>query len=291
MTFLLAALASLVLLLAELPAEAATGAIAPSSACGKAFMLDTTKSPEDHLHCLSTLKKQDKKLRLFKDRDLDQMISAVYKRAMLTGSSAGADTIRILVEEGKRRHPRDHSADDLIFGTLLAAGRVEDAEKAPFESAPVIPRQPLSPSAVSDGQPRYWAIEEKPFKLVERQVDLRHGNHIVVYAAPGCHFCEIASQDIAKDALLGDLFKQQSIWINIPDSNYAVDYYQSWKLDKYSYPMNIIFDRTGWPSRHLGATPYFFLMKDGQVVGTLLGWQESSMTKLVKLLSEHQLLN
>ncbi|MEK8030883.1 hypothetical protein AACH06_08670 [Ideonella sp. DXS29W] len=291
MKSLLAVIAAVIYLLYGLPVEAATAEAAPTSVCSKAFMLATDKTPEEHLHCLSSLKKQDKKLRLFKDRDLDQMISAVYKRSMLTGSSADADTMRILVEEGKRRHPRDHSADDLIFGTLLAAGRVEDAEKAPFEHAPTISREPLPPSALISGHSRYWAIEEDPFKLVEGQVDLRSGIHVVVYAAPGCHFCEAASQDIAKNEALGALFRSRSIWINVPNSNYAVDYYQTWQIDKYSYPMNIVFDRSGWPSRNLGATPYFFLMKDGQVVGTLLGWQEGSMTKLVKLLSENQLLN
>jgi len=287
MKALLAVLTGLILLLPGVSAAAA----APTAVCGKAFMLDTTREPENQLHCLSILSKQDKKLRLFTTKELDQIISAVYKRSMLTGSSADADTIRILVVEEKRRHPRDHSADDLIFGTLLAAGRVEDAEKAPFEHAPAIPREPLPPSALSDGHARYWAIEKNPFRLVERQLDLLSGPHIVIYAAPGCHFCEAASQDIAKNETLDALFKSRSIWINVPNSNYAVDYYQSWQIDKYTYPMNVIFDRSGWPSRHLGATPYFILMKEGQVVDTMLGWQEGSMTKLVKLLSEHHLLN
>lgn len=291
MKHLLAVAAATILLLPGLSVEAVALAATPSAGCGKAFMLDTARAPEDHLHCLSALKKQDQKLRLFKDKDLDQIVSAVYKRSMLTGNRADADTMRILVEEGRRRHPRDHSADDLIFGTLLAAGRVEDAERAPFERAPAIPREPLPLSALNDGYSRYWAIEDDPFKLIERQIDLLSGIHIVVYAAPGCHFCEAASQDISKDSKVSTLFKSRSIWINIPNSNYAADYYQTWQIGKYSYPMNIVFDRSGWPSRQLGATPYFILMKDGQVVGTMLGWQDGSMTKLVELLSDHHLLD
>lgn len=273
------ALSLAVLLVTLLPAF-------PASAEGvdcKKKLLEAGYSPADQLHCVSLLAERGQLASALKTADLKRLISKVYERVMVKGDRDDAQTFRLLVAEEKRRDARDRVHDETVFGAFLAVGDVEAAEGAPYAKAPVIRR--VSLAAPTDPKwSRMWEVKSSPTQLVEKAVDLTRGVHIVVYTSPGCGFCQAASQAIASEPSTRKIFLARSHWINIPDANYSEAFYASWSEAKYTFPTSVVFDRKGWPERRIPATPYFFFVRDGQVVGELIGWFDGSPAKLRAIL-------
>jgi hypothetical protein len=260
---------------------AALASDANAATCTTDFLLEASNAPAAQLQCLSTLK-YAKELSRFRGKEIDEMLNLVYVRSVLKGDPADADMARILVEEFKRRSPRNRKYDDMVFSTLLSVGRIQEAERAPFKRAPLIPRRPLS-APVAEGAVRYWEVQYEPVELVEKSANLQLGSHIVVYSAPGCHFCGQAVKAISADPALDGVFKTQSFWVEVPNVNYAPTYYRYWKRVS-PMPMGIVLDRKGWPERKIAATPYFILLKDGRVTGEVIGWGIDQREKLAQLL-------
>lgn len=279
-------LGATLLCLGLLPSAEATGAaVTDGSTCGLPFLLDASRAADSQLQCLQQME-ADGRLRKLSRRDIDRVSSALYPRKGTRGDSADADITLLLVRELKRRRPGDASRDDSVFGALMLAGRVEEAERLPYAQSLRIRREPLAQSP-PEGWARYWTVVEKPLRLVEGSVDLRVGRHVVVYTSPGCGFCQQAARAIAADPLLDSVFKAHSLWIHVPDSNYGPDFFlKEWPQEEYSFPTRVIFDRAGWPVRRIPATPVFFFIRDGQVVAETLGWYRDSLSKMARQLAE-----
>ena len=253
-------------------------------ACDFGYLQDAAQPAVDQLHCLQKLK-SDHRLASVSRKDIDKVLSALFPRLHLNGDSADADITILLADELKRRRPADASRDDSVFGALMATGRVDEAERLPYAKKLLIPRQPLATAPAPDAV-KFWTVQETPLTLVEEAVDLDVGRHVVVYTSPGCGFCQMAAKELAADPLLGTVFKAQSLWIHTPNGNYGPDFFREWPLKQYSFPTRVVFDRHGWPQRRIPATPVFFFMEDGRVVGETLGWYKDSLSKMARQMAE-----
>ncbi len=266
------------------PACQAAASEPPARACGLDYLLDASQAASRQLQCLQDLK-ADRRLGAISKKDIDRVFGALYPRLHLNGDSADADITILLADELKRRRPADASRDDSVFGALMATGRVEEAERLPYAKKLLIPREPLARAPAATAV-RYWTVQEQPLRLVEQSTDLNVGRHVVVYSSPGCGFCQAAAKDITADPLLSSVFKAQSLWVHLPDVNYGPEFFREWPLKTFTFPTQVVFDRKGWPQRHIPATPVFFFIEDGRVVGETLGWYKDSIPKLARQMAE-----
>lgn len=276
MNQLLRSIAAALMLVALAPAHAAD--------CDLASLKDAAQPAADQLKCLQRMK-ADKRLAAMSRKDIDKVIGALYQRLHVRGDPADADITILLAEEIHRRRPADTSNDDLVFGALMATGRVEEAERLPYAKNLLIPREPLVKPA-APGSVRLWTVQDNPLRLVETTADLNVGRHIVVYTSPGCGFCQSAAKKLSADPLLGETFRARSLWVHLPNANYGPGFFREWPLKTYAFPTHVILDRAGWPRQDMAATPEFLFIEDGKVVARSLGWYKDSLSRMARQVAE-----
>jgi len=129
------------------------------------------------------------------------------------------------------------------------------------------------------------ALERTPWDLAPTQ--------ILVVA--GCHFSRDAAEDIARDPVLGPVFKSHAHWLMLPPGQEDPGSVREWNRSFPDAPALQIVDRSEWPILPAGwRMPTFLVVHNGKVVEHIIGWPRdpaSNRQALVEALARHGLLN
>lgn len=254
-----------------------------SSSCSEWRFGDHQSSIAAQLNCLQTLPKAS--LAGIGEAELRFEINYHYEQIALHGDRATAEILRVLVNERERRQPAGTAPSTTIYQALLSSGSFAEAEQERREKHLDVPELPPSRfrhlKAIAPHEASYWSFDSTGKSMIESSIDLRTGPHIVVYSAPGCHFCPIIAKDLAADPQLLALFKAHSIWIGTPDGGFSANYYSEWNSAHPELPIHVIFSHKNWPRQRIPATPDLYFLKDGKQVGEILGWMDGSNQKLL----------
>lgn len=113
------------------------------------------------------------------------------------------------------------------------------------------------------------------------QLDLDHGEALVVVATPQCGFCEQAIQVIAGDPVLREALAGAH-WIAPPEDLLAYPDISEWNRRYEFAQISVAFDAGGFGEIELVQTPVFYRVRDGKVVDRVVGWDKAKQPAALK---------
>jgi hypothetical protein len=173
---------------------------------------------------------------------------------------------------------------------LLAARRFDKAarfgEAHPEAGLAPLPRF-VDAGNVAAGQPSVW--RDAGDGRFER-VGLDLGPTRVLVMA-GCHFSDDAAREIAADPVLGPAFRAHASWLGMPPGSEDPADVAEWNREHPQAPMLTLYDRDEWPMFPKWRMPSFHVMRDGKIIGTVVGWKPADARgALIAMLRENGLL-
>jgi hypothetical protein len=112
-----------------------------------------------------------------------------------------------------------------------------------------------------------------------------------VLVMAGCHFSDDAARGIAADPVLGPAFRAHATWLGQPPGAEDPADVAEWNRAHPQAPMLTLYDRAEWPMFPVWRMPVFYVVRNGTVVGTVVGWKPTdARDALVALLRENGLL-
>jgi hypothetical protein len=173
---------------------------------------------------------------------------------------------------------------------LLAARRFDEAarfgEAHPEAELAPLPRF-VDAGNVASGQPSAWR-DAGDGRFERIGLDLGPAQ---VRVMAGCHFSGDAAQGIAVDPVLGPAFRAHATWLGQPPGAEDPADVAEWNRRHPQAPMLTLYDRAEWPMFPEWRTPVFYVVRNGRVVGTVVGWKPADARgALVALLRENGLL-
>lgn len=260
------------------------GAAAASAQCAAAFIADGARLAMARLRCLRATLTIGPWL---DDVRLDEVERAAWAAVHDTGDADAAAIVMLAAAERRARDPGRTYRLRPDYEVLLATGQWERAAAiSPFGGDPDRTLVAALPEgAPQAGQAVYWQLDHVQRRAVARAVDLTQGRRVVVYAAPGCGFCVAAVRAIAADPHLHALMREHSLWISVPDINFRWTDFERWNANAPGMPLHLLRERRQWPQRRFSATPWFYLVEDGQVVDEHLGWLDDGPQRLRAMLA------
>jgi hypothetical protein len=173
---------------------------------------------------------------------------------------------------------------------LLAARRFDDA--ASFGAAhPQAEFAPLprfvDAGNIAPGQRSVWRdTGDGRFERVA--MDLAPAQVLVM---AGCHFSGDAAREIAADPVLGPAFRAHATWLGQPPGAEDPDAVAEWNRVHPQAPMLTLYDRAEWPMFPEWRMPTFYVVRDGKVLGSVIGWKPADARgTLIGLLRDNGLL-
>lgn len=169
------------------------------------------------------------------------------------------------------------------FTALLRYRRFEQAdemrERHPSHEFPSLPK---FTDFQSEG-PSIIRIIEQPEVAFERHaVHLPDSRAIVVISAAGCQFSRRAIQAIQADPYLRQAFSG-SLWMTPPDDLTQYHRIIDWN-EKYSdiAELTVVYAPQEFPLFDMQQSPTFYFLNDGEIVETMIGWDDSIQPALVE---------
>jgi hypothetical protein len=112
-----------------------------------------------------------------------------------------------------------------------------------------------------------------------------------VLVLAGCHFSEDAAREIAADPVLGPAFRAHATWLGMPPGSEDPADVVEWNRAHPQAPMLTLYDRADWPMFPIWRMPSFYVLRDGKVLGSVVGWKPAgARDELIALLRENWLL-
>jgi hypothetical protein len=217
----------------------------------------------------------------------DALYTALRFLAFAGGSRSSEDDVASMklvakeLDARKALRPADRRE---IEDVLLRNGHLAEAEAA-RQFVPSRRNQPVPTGLalnrdVSPGEPRAWRWDAASNVLSEQAFDLNHGAHVVVISSFGCEFCEAFASALPQEPGLARAFAQHGIWITRPDQSWQLETAQNWNRRHPSVSLLTAFDLAGWPHPDRWSTPWFYFVRDGQVMKLVRGYRPEAMQEL-----------
>lgn len=137
------------------------------------------------------------------------------------------------------------------------------------------------------GRPSLWRLNTAGDVLARQPVDT---GPLQVMVLAGCHFAADAASDIVADPVLGPVFRAHARWLSLPPGQEDTQALHDWNRAHPQAQMEMLYDRSEWPMFTHWRMPTFYVIRHGQVLGSLSGWSPSSRAELVTLLRRTGLL-
>lgn len=234
---------------------------------------------------------QPTRLRAANDYDL----RLLYRAAVLanyyapdpTAADAMARTLDAMDARGIATPDETGEARD----ALLAAHRFDAARRFTQEHAaahlPPLPRFQGADADLGD-RPSLWRYDGSSDTMTRVPVDLAP---LQILVLAGCHFSVDAANDITADPLLGPMFRQHARWLSLPPGPEDLQAVRDWNHDRPNAPMEMLYARDEWSMFSRWAMPTFYVVQDGKVVGSVIGWSPTSRDELTALLRRTGLMS
>jgi hypothetical protein len=119
------------------------------------------------------------------------------------------------------------------------------------------------------GRATVWRLDEAGQQLTRAAVNLAP---LQIIVTAGCHFSEDAARDISQDELLGPVFAQRAQWLVLAPGHESIDAARDWNRELPHTPIAMIYDREEWSALPHWRMPTFFIIRDGKVIDSAIGW-------------------
>jgi hypothetical protein len=135
-----------------------------------------------------------------------------------------------------------------------------------------------------DAAPSIWRVEDDGASVVRRSVAVDTVVQVVIVGSPWCGFSRKAVAAIEGDPALAERVRTQAIWIIpqgiVPDFSEIA----AWNRDHPVARMVLVHARREWPQIPTWETPGFYVLRDGAVAASLLGWPDAAQAGRLRAL-------
>jgi hypothetical protein len=140
--------------------------------------------------------------------------------------------------------------------------------------------------------PAEWVIDAMGQSATLQNVDLSKDWLVVVVSHPKCHFSSRAALDISADLSLANLLVGRMKWITPQEDTFDAAEIAEWNNRNPLARTTIVHKRSAWPIENFTTTPYFYFLKNGQVIDKFEGWPKGgNKEKLIAALGRLGLSN
>lgn len=227
----------------------------------------------------------EESVRRMGNEDVKILFRAASLMAFYQSSKTYRNDMRVALEVMDARGIAAEQDFKDMFGELLKDREFAEARtfrrKHPSLHLPRVPEFRDRTASETQG-PTALNIDDEKFQLVRTSLDISHGAHVIVIGHPKCQFCQAAIRDISKDPDFAEVFFLHSRWLAPPERELNIDAFQQWNRNHPHVKMEMIYSRDEWPGFAIGATPTFYFLRDGKVVGKVSGWPKEGHLKELK---------
>lgn len=216
----------------------------------------------------------------------DAMLASFYRT-----DPYAVDAMQASLAELEHRGAAKREELARMRNALLSARRFDDATKFgashPKAGLAPLPRF-VDAGNIASGQPSAWR-EAGDGRFERVGLDLGPAQVLVM---AGCHFSDDAAREISADPVLGPAFRAHATWLGLPPGPEDPADVAEWNRAHPQAPMLTLYDRAEWPMFPQWRMPSFFVVRDGRVVGTVIGWKPAdARDALVALMRKNGLLS
>lgn len=233
------------------------------------------------------------KLKRSDDHDLQLLSRAAETTAMTSLQPRHVDAFRNTLQERDRRRQATASDVETMQRLLLATHRYDDAKRLSedYPDAHLAPLPIFRDSLGASGdRATVWELDGNGTHLTRAVVDLAPTQ---VWVTASCHFSQDAAQDISADPVLAPVFKRHARWMTLPPGSERIDLARDWNRRFPNAQVAMAYDQREWPMLPSWETPVFYIIRDGRVIDSVIGWTRNpaeSRQPLIDALSRAGLL-
>ncbi len=217
-------------------------------------------------------------LRKIDDHDLRLLWRAANQSANWSAQSAHTDTALAIFTERDRRGLVDPNDIRAVRNLLLAARRFDAARQVTemHPDAGLAPLPVFHDSIAADRQQATaWQLDNSGKLLTRTAIDLSP-TQILVTA--GCHFSIDAAEDISSDPVLGPIFAAHAHWLVQAPGIEDIEAVHEWNRRFPDARVNMIHDPGEWRIFPTWSMPAFYIVRNGKVMESVVGWPRSPAT-------------
>jgi len=224
------------------------------------------------------------------NEDLNFVYQAAYLAGFYSGKRAHLDIMRDVISELERRKVANDAQRALLYRTFIGMRLFKEAsDYSSVHPSMEVERPPILPSNHDEQlqSPIVYEVGVDGRSLLPRHVELEKGVQLVVVAHPLCAFSRRAMEQLAIDVEISPIIARHATWIAPVDQRLHLDVVSAWNHGHPLTPIVIARYRNDWPLFDNWATPQFYLLKDGELLGHLSGWpKEGNRAALMDLLGK-----
>lgn len=227
------------------------------------------------------------------DADLPFIYRAAELVEFYVGNSSYLDDMRGTLQELERRKIATDDQRASFYRALIGLRRFKTAGDylATHPSLQVEPVPKIGLLNQDLKRPVVYAVADGGRSLQPRYVDIDQGINLIVVSHPLCAFSRRAMEALAVEEELRPVL-QHVIWLAPVDQRLYLDVVSAWNREHPTTPIVLARHRSDWPMFEDWATPHFYLLRDGKLVGDFAGWpREGNREQLVQLLTKGGLLS
>lgn len=229
------------------------------------------------------------------DKDLSFLVRAAELAEAYSFSHSDLGQLKLALNELERRGVATDDDRLSLYKALVSLREFSEARKL-IREHPTIKAEPI-PSVVSDISEgtvgaTFYTVAEERLEIRRRPAKVATGTHLIIVSHPLCGFSRAAMETFVADPLLSTPIKRYAIWLAPVDRAIYFDEVQKWNRSHPETQVVIAHSRTEWPFITEWATPNFYLVRDGKLIGHMTGWPKdgSSRDELIALLRKGSLL-
>jgi len=222
------------------------------------------------------------------DKSAAELDEALHAAETVTFYTLSRETAARAMEalhalEGRHAATPGHYAR--AFRALMLSGQLEAADALarahPDAGIAPLPDHHDDPSYVP-GAPAVWALSDDGGQLTRQGVPIDHGLHLVVVSHPLCHFSRNATDAIAKDPMLARVFAEHGHWITPLLRQEDFEVLPEWNRAHPDFRMSSVEDPRSWPGFEFKQTPVFYIVRDGRILDTIVGWPGDGQLQVLR---------
>lgn len=228
------------------------------------------------------------------DKDLSFLVRAAELAEAYSFSHSDLDQLKLALNELERRGVATDDDRLSLYKALVSLREFGEAREL-IKTHPTIKAEPIPSVSDISGEAvgaTFYTVDTERFELRRQSAKVSTGTHLIIVSHPLCGFSRAAMDTFVSDPVLSTPIKRYAIWLAPVDRAVYFDDVQKWNRSHPETQVVIAHSRAEWPYITEWATPNFYLIRDGKLIGHMTGWPKdgSNRDELIALLRRGSLL-
>ena len=219
--------------------------------------------------------------------DLHFLFQAARVPAFYTSEARYVDDMRRVLDALAQHNAVTDREREEMYVSLLSL-RDFAAAQALLQQSPQlhIDSPPVVPAGFDNPKVTAFDVDTSANMLMPLQLDVTHGEQLVVIAHPLCGFSRNAVAAIEQDPAFARLLAATTIWLAPVNGRLYLTEFRDWNGAHPHTRIVQAWHASSWPMITDWASPQFYLLRDGKVVAHVVGWPKQGRKQELMALLE-----